>query len=74
MRTEFLVPILFVGSVFYPDGGWRDYRGFFNSMDEAQEYLENNCDPELEWAHLVEHNKITFQWFGKSEDGIRYTW
>ncbi len=43
--------ILFAGSAYYPSGGWRDYKGGFDSFEEAiKEVTLINCD----WWHIVD--------------------
>lgn len=57
--------MLFAGSSFYPSGGWEDFRGYFNTVEEARIFLIHNwetfdicCSP---WAHVVEDNKIVLE-------------
>lgn len=43
--------ILFAGDDYYPSGGWKDFRGDFNSRDEARdEAIRLRCD----WYHIVD--------------------
>jgi len=53
-------PMLFWGDTFYPNGGWKDFRGFFDSVDEAKEFSEKNLSCYM-WAHIVENGKITWK-------------
>lgn len=62
--------LLFAGSCFYPSGGWEDFRGYFNSVEEAKKFLIDNwesfdicCSP---WMHIVEKNKIVLE--GRFDD------
>ena len=62
--------MLFAGSCFYPSGGWKDFRGYFNSVEDAKEFLKDYwenfdicCSP---WAHMVENNKIVLE--GRLDD------
>ena len=36
--------LLFAGHRYYPDGGFDDFRGSFNSIDEAKEWFGSNYD------------------------------
>lgn len=62
--------MLFAGCYYYPDGGWEDFRGYFDSVEEAIEFLLKNwknfevgrCD----WAHFVKEGKIVL--YGTSDD------
>lgn len=51
--------MLFYGSFYYPYGGWEDFKGYFQSMEEAKDYalkaLEENC---CVWIHVVFDDKI----------------
>ena len=71
--------MLFAGSCYYPYGGWEDFQGYFNTIDEAKIFLLNNwesfgicCSP---WAHIVEENKIVLQGiFDDSFTSLKNEW
>lgn len=44
--------LLFAGCSFYPDGGWIDYRGSFDTQDEAIEYAKK-LEASVDWWHVV---------------------
>lgn len=61
--------MLFAGENFYPLGGWEDFKGFFDTPENALEYLckgelpEWITDPKpddedsrrwVQWAHIVD--------------------
>ena len=53
MRKPFA---LFLGDDYYPDGGWRDFVGFFETMDEA---IAAAVEPEEDcvsgwWFHVAD--------------------
>lgn len=71
--------LLFGGETFYPSGGWNDFKGYFNSIDEAKEFIENEYLSEtLAWSHIVFKNDVIFH--GKkdstydSKEIISYEW
>jgi hypothetical protein len=43
--------LLFAGDNFYPEGGWNDYCGSFDTIDEAIDYLNGNV---VDWWHIVD--------------------
>lgn len=47
--------ILFHGDYYYPDGGYRDFGGVFDTLEEAQ--AAANRSPE-HWYHIVHDHKI----------------
>ena len=54
-------PMIFAGWFFYPDGGWEDFRGFFDTIDDAKKWIQENLGQggyPLQWAHIVHNNKI----------------
>jgi len=53
-------PMLFVYYDFYPSGGWNDFEGFFDSVEEAKEYV-NKLDYSESSAHIVEDGKISYR-------------
>jgi hypothetical protein len=62
--------MLFAGSDYYPCGGWKDFRGYFDFVNDAKKFLLDNwetfdisCCP---WAHIVEEDKIVLE--GKFDD------
>lgn len=56
--------ILFAGTVYYPGGGWNDYKGTFASKAEAEKFYQqgetiNDRVYHWEWAHIVDANTKT---------------
>lgn len=51
--------LLFEGEDYYPSGGWHDFKGHFETIEQAKTWLEENyscpCD---QWAHIVYQGKI----------------
>lgn len=43
--------LLFMGAEHYPNGGWEDFAGDFDTIDEAKAAVRK--DPE-DWAHVVD--------------------
>lgn len=51
--------LLFAGSVYYPDGGWGDFKGRFDKIEDAvDEYnrmLEDSgYNAEYYWFHVID--------------------
>lgn len=46
--------ILFAGSEYYPGGGWNDFRGFFDSTEEINQYLAGKS---FDWWHWYDTKK-----------------
>jgi hypothetical protein len=44
--------LLFYGDTYYPDGGWGDYAGDFDSLAESIKEA-NASHREWDWAHVV---------------------
>ncbi len=70
MESKYLV---FMGDDYYPSGGWDDFVCYFNTIEEAREYLESqDCD--YKWAHVVHENKIILRGAGKLVDFRNFYW
>lgn len=54
---------LFYGERFYPSGGYKDYQGNFNSIEEAKKAAEDISERENKdaWAHIVLEDKIILE-------------
>lgn len=48
--------LLFVGDNYYPEGGWHDFRGAFDSIDAAVAYVLNL--KHRDWWHVVDTHTI----------------
>ncbi len=70
--------MLFCGNDYYPYGGWEDFNGYFESIEQAKNYLkENEPDACCKWAHIVFNDKIvqratSSNYFGIEKKG--WTW
>jgi hypothetical protein len=42
--------LLFAGHTYYPSGGWYDYRGTYDTVEEAKGHFDNDWD---DWAQIV---------------------
>jgi hypothetical protein len=54
--------MLFAGTNYYPSGGWEDFKGYFNSIEDAMKFI--NDDKKFSycsWCHIVIDNKIILQ-------------
>lgn len=49
---------LFFGDNFYPNGGYEDFIGIFQTLKSAKEYSEKQDQYSGKWAHIVVENKI----------------
>lgn len=45
--------LLFAGLKYYPYGGWEDYKGEFDSIDEAEKYVQKHFE-DCNWFHIVD--------------------
>jgi len=55
--------MLFAGNNYYPEGGWEDFRGEYDSIEEAKKVLLRDFKDKFGilsdgWAHFVEDGKI----------------
>ncbi len=46
--------LLFAGSIYYPAGGWDDFRGDFDTAEKAQSAGQVSFGDEYEWWHVVD--------------------
>lgn len=50
---------VFAGINFYPSEGWKDFKGNFNSIEDAKTFIFNIPVDDAQWAQIVEnHEKI----------------
>lgn len=62
--------LLFVGSEFYPLGGWEDYVGTFTTLEDAKEEahkLAASGNYVYMWAHVVDTNTDRVVWEQESD-------
>lgn len=57
----FIKFLLFYGSNYYPEGGWNDYYGSYDSIDAAKDkIIADNMDNDslkfVDWYHIVAFN------------------
>ena len=45
--------LLFAGEYYYPSGGWRDFWGAFDSVDDARKELDAQIGS-YDWYHIVD--------------------
>ncbi len=45
--------LLFDGDNYYPCGGWGDFRGAYDTLDEAIKAAES-CEQSFSWWHIVD--------------------
>lgn len=68
--TITIKPMLFCFDEYYPNGGWDDFKGYFDSVDDAKQNLYENASSWLlccGYAHIVVDGKIVW----KGEYGYR---
>lgn len=47
--------LLFGGAVYYPSGGFEDFRGSFDTLEEAQAKVkELDLEDQYSWYHIVD--------------------
>ena len=57
--------ILFAGQDYYPGGGWEDFVGMYESLEEAREaFYKSNDDSVIpyEWGHVVDLKNQVVVW------------
>ncbi len=63
--------MLFYGNEFYPYGGWDDFKGYFDSVEEAKNFTEKEeKDSSFMWAHIVQNDRIVVYGEPKKEKFI----
>lgn len=66
--------LLFSGTTYYPCGGWADFQGDFDTIEEAEKAyrLENPEDEDLfTWMHIFDLEDRSFvRGAGKSHSGL----
>ena len=65
--------LVFLGENYYPYGGWEDFRGDFDSLEEGLNYIKSQ-DSSYEWAHIVYKNKIIKKAAIKAKDFKNHVW
>lgn len=54
--------MLFAGSIYYPSGGWEDFKGYFDDIEKAKNWLRlEEKDASFMWAHIVYKNNIIWK-------------
>ena len=47
--------LLFMGSHYYPSGGWHDYVGSYSNLESAREYAKSNLNRSInDWWQIVD--------------------
>ena len=44
--------LLFMGDVYYPSGGWEDFKGAFATIEDARAQIKEQWS--FEWWHIVD--------------------
>jgi hypothetical protein len=64
--------LVFCGAVYYAEGGWKDFRGSFGTLEEAKQaarpteddgYFEDGFEAYW-WAHVVRDGEIVTELIG----------
>ena len=50
--------LVFAGSDYYPSGGWKDFKGSFDSIDEAKKFLNTKELRSYDWFEIVDTIKM----------------
>ena len=45
---------VFAGYTYYPAGGWDDFKGDFDTLEEAQSHLQSENVKETDWQQIVD--------------------
>lgn len=47
--------LFFAGDHYYPSGGWNDFRGDYETMEEVQaEWDKSYVEKAFDWGHVVD--------------------
>lgn len=65
---------LFIGDGYYPNGGYKDFIGNFDSIKEARQYTENIKDTYDRWAHMVIDDEIILSGIYETSNGREWQW
>lgn len=65
--------LVFLGENYYPCGGWEDFRGDFDSLEEALNYIKYQ-EPHYNWGHVVYKSKIIKTARSSTEDFKNHIW
>ncbi len=71
------VILLFAGSVYYPHGGQKDFKGTFESIEAAKEKVEmrNQTNNSLwEWAQIIINNQPVLEFYFEDYETGLPTW
>jgi hypothetical protein len=56
--------LLFCGNTYYPEGGWADHNGGFDSIEQA---FEKACSMDVDWYHIVDtYDNTIALWGGRA--------
>ena len=67
--------MLFCGFTYYPYGGWEDFKGYFDSLQDCQEWVYKNItDPSYRWVHIVHQDKIVLYGHCQEKEGKNAQW
>lgn len=61
LRLYMRLYMLFECKHYYPNGGWNDFIGVFESLDKAKEFAFSQEDDNGRSAHVVYRGKIIWQ-------------
>jgi hypothetical protein len=64
--------LVFTGMEFYPSGGWEDFAGEANSLEEARVIAETKSDGSDDWYHIVDTTSGKIVDHGDIEDTTTY--
>lgn len=68
--------LLFAGSNFYPVGGWSDFQGGFDGLDDALRHLNAQRHDvgtvRFDWAHVADASTGIVVWEGRPLRGYGY--
>lgn len=65
--------LVFLGDNYYPQGGWGDFKGSFDLLEESLNYIKSQ-KISYSWAHVVFKNKILKQARTTTSDFKNHVW
>jgi hypothetical protein len=64
--------LLFFGEIYYPDGGWQDFKGSFDACDIAMQFFHTKIGeerPQYYWTQIIDTQTWKPVWAYKYKRG-----
>ena len=71
MHVIVIMFLLFGGEDYYPRGGIADFRGRFDTVEEAEHFAKNVISGKCEWCHIVSSETLKIVAYDDKDDWVR---